>query len=705
MKFVKYFFGMLLIASVFVLASCKDDDKPEPPVFSGDYPEAPKVDGKITIFAKFEAGAALCENGVVALAGSYYLVPKPDKPDETDWGTNPGSMLKFTSAGVIDGKDWGADGWYKVTVDITASSKIEYGDPKKTAVLGVKPVHLKGGKFDWDYQIGDKNSVEFKSGDIDITDGFSGECNIYFSSNATAAFIFKKWKKDPCVDLPSNSYTFNVTVPEGTPEDAKVTIVGKFGPDGTPLYWNPGNEDMILTKGADGKYSITLEDVEEGTSYKYVLMNEAKNWDNEERAADEEDSDCAPVIDDRTTGSSTTINDVVENWKGITTCIMGEETDVTFIVTVPEGTPDDAKVFIAGAMNDWKTNVDELTKNDDGTYSITLEGIAGGTEYKYVLNNDGGEDYWTNVEKADTDGGCAGDVVNRKTVTGQQTIEDEVFNWNEITTCIESVKHDYTFTVTVPEGTPEDAKVFIAGAMNDWKTNVDELTKNDDGTYSITLEDVPEYTGYKYVLNGSWDYVELAATDGDCADDIADRKTGDEDEIENEVLNWKGITTCIPPSPPFTMGEFTWINTVNQKGWKFHDGFSYIMPYMGDGSIKYFVIALTASEIENKGGLGGLSIIINSDSGWKDPNIGWGNWIDYSDLIDLDTDYATVEVDEENDLLYIWYNFTAHPNYENFKNDMSKGWGEFGLAYWSSNLDDLFFVNAWLLRESDEIPE
>ena len=473
MKSIKYFFGMLLLVSVFGLVSCKDKNDDKKPNFTADYPEADAVAGKITIFAKFESG--LCENGVVALAGSYKL--KPDS--EKDWSTTPSELLKFVSAGTIGDKDWGAEGWYKVTVDVPNPVKNDKGEIEPAGnILGAKPVHLKDGKFDWDYQIGDKNSVEVKSGDIDIKDGFTGECDIFFMSNSTAAIIFKAWKKDPCVDLPTNSYTFNVTVPEGTPEDAKVTIAGKFGPDGTPLYWNPANEDMVLTKGADGKYSITLNDVEEGTEYKYVLNG---TWDNEERAANVDGDDCAPQVGNRATGSSTTINDEVLNWKGITTCISAGDFDYTFILTVPECTPEDAVIRIVGAFGaagypNWDENSDDMimTKGEDGTYTITLEGVPDKTPYKYFIN--GG---WTN-----------GEVIASDRTTGtEETIEDTVVAWEGIEGCIEDVPAGTgTFTVTITSDVEEDAVIIFTGnfAEDAWGDSNREMTLEEDGTYTWT---------------------------------------------------------------------------------------------------------------------------------------------------------------------------------------------------------------------------
>ena len=692
MKILKYFFGMLLIVSVFSMVSCKDKDNPEPPDFgTADYPEAPKVDGKITIFAKFEA--EVC--GEIVLPGSYHQRLKPGKDDEYEWDiTDVSKLAKFVSAGIIDGKDWGAEGWWKVTVDVTASSAI----PEHNAVLGVKPVQLESGKFDWMFQIGDENTVEVKSGDIEVKAGYSGECNIYMLSNATAAFIFKAWKNNPCAVV-RHDYTFNVTVPAGTPSDADVYISGDMN----------GWEFNKLTKSGS-QYSIKINNVMEGAGYKYALN---ATWNNEELAAAVAGEDCAEAIGNRITGTSATINDEVKNWRGITIdkcgdgtypdvdavagkitifakfetelcgevglvgtnnnwsdkpenlprfvpageidgkdwgalgwwkitvdlnagtafdydgggvlsakpvqltsdgafvwdyqigydeegdivklsgtvdvvetnpgecnmlyrtnttaafifkkwkndpCVLAPKHNVTFSVTVPEATGD-AAVRIVGSFGasgypDWKEGADEmiLTKGGDGKYSITLSLNEGNIEYKYVVNGT-----WDNEEQTAECGG----ISNRKlTITGATTQGDVVPNWKGLGNCAPGVKHDYTFVVTVPEGTPEGAVIRIVGDFGSdypkWNEKSDDmiLTQEEDGTYSITLEGVPEGAIYKYVLNGTWDNVEMAATDGACAADVGNRITGDEETIEDTVENWKEVTTCLPV--PITATADTW---------------------------------------------------------------------------------------------------------------------------------------------------
>ncbi len=296
MKNLKFIFASLLMVSM-VLVSCKGKDPVVLPDEELDYPELVASAGKIIIAAKFETEPC---NDVVFI-GTH-----------VGWDASDVSKLpKFTPVGTVDGKEW--EGWYKVEVSLEdAADEIE----GVNYVLAGKPVQLDSeGKFDWSYQVGydEESDVVVKSGDVDVYEGYAGECDIFYASNEPIAIIFSKWKKDPCVGVAKHDYTFTVTVPEGTPSEADIFIVGDF--KGDYSNWTADAEEMKLTKQSNGTYTITLNDVAEGTEYKYVLNG---SWDYEELAAIEDGADCAEPINNRKTGSSKTIADKVENWRGVT---------------------------------------------------------------------------------------------------------------------------------------------------------------------------------------------------------------------------------------------------------------------------------------------------------------------------------------------------------------------------------------------------
>jgi len=312
---------LLLVSAVGFLWSCKDDEK-EKPVIELDFPVVGKEAGKVIIFAKFET--APCED--VVLAGSHCAtrdslgkIELTEAGGVKDWATdNINAMGRFVSAGVIDGKDWGAEGWWKITITLPDTCKVFYSDDTKEAILGIKPVQLKGGAFpaDWSSQVGyvEETDVVVKSGDVDVTPGYAKECNIYIQTNATVAMIFKRWKKNPCVPTPTHNYTFNVTVPAGTPAGAVPHIAG--GMNGWSATGSP-----LTQVGSTNVWTISFQNLEEETEYKYVLGVGGAgtgSWNNEELKAIEGEDTCATGVSNRLTDEADVINDTVENWKDIT---------------------------------------------------------------------------------------------------------------------------------------------------------------------------------------------------------------------------------------------------------------------------------------------------------------------------------------------------------------------------------------------------
>ncbi len=291
-----------------ILFSCSPATPPlPPPAVELDYPELKPVKGKIVIVANFKEEPC----NPVVLVGSYNA-----------WKTDDlKNLLKFQPVGKVGNKEW--KGWYKVEVDTVgaaATKEIEENGTKitKKYALAAKPVQLKkDGSFDWAHQVGyntdELKGVTKKAGEVDIYKGYPGECDIFFASDAEAAvLIFDKWKNNPCVETPKHTYTFTLKVPASTPADAVVRIVGGFK---APLpSWDPAADATVMKKQADGSYKITLENVEEGTEYKYVING---SWDNVELAAKEAGATCAKNIPNRKTANKAAIADTVENWKGI----------------------------------------------------------------------------------------------------------------------------------------------------------------------------------------------------------------------------------------------------------------------------------------------------------------------------------------------------------------------------------------------------
>jgi pullulanase len=101
----------------------------------------------------------------------------------------------------------------------------------------------------------------------------------------------------------------------------------------------------------------------------------------------------------------------------------GAVADTTFRVAVPDGTPPDAKVYIAGDFQSWQPgNPDyQLEKKGENLWQITLPLVEGqALQYKFTLGD------WDHVEK----GPEGQEMQNRlHKVTGGETLNLKVFRW------------------------------------------------------------------------------------------------------------------------------------------------------------------------------------------------------------------------------------------------------------------------------------
>jgi hypothetical protein len=113
---------------------------------------------------------------------------------------------------------------------------------------------------------------------------------------------------------------------------------------------------------------------------------------------------------------------------------------LVFNVMVPDWTPNDRSVHIAGTLSrldggypDWNSSAVSLSPSGTNQWTITFTGLEGTLiEYKYTL---GSPDFF-DVEK----GAACDEITNRQVTlsygaTGTQTVNDTVLNWRNVAPC------------------------------------------------------------------------------------------------------------------------------------------------------------------------------------------------------------------------------------------------------------------------------
>jgi predicted alpha/beta superfamily hydrolase len=108
-----------------------------------------------------------------------------------------------------------------------------------------------------------------------------------------------------------------------------------------------------------------------------------------------------------------------------------------------------------------------------------------------------------------------------------------------------------TIIATVPKDTPKDAKVYLAGNLDEvgaWKADGKLMKRTDEGKYTITLK-LPKGQTLEYKLNcGSWDTVEKS----DKGQEIDNRKLEIDADKEEKITvgSWRDKSKETPEAPP-----------------------------------------------------------------------------------------------------------------------------------------------------------
>lgn len=202
---------------------------------------------------------------------------------------------------------------------------------------------------------------------------------------------------------------------------------------------------------------------------------------------------------------------------------------VITVDSIPSNTPSGEPIYIVGNFNNWDPGDERyrMQFNDDSTYSVVLPPGFGTIEYKFTRGD------WTRVEKDI----CGYETGNRRAVIGDQdTVNEQVESWNDLDPL--NCPRLTLLLKNIPENTPEEDIIAIAGNFNSWAVDSSsELSVDQNGNYSITIDRPPQV-----------EEIEFKLTRGDLANAESDEfgnmipnrilRFGVRDTIEIEVQGW-----------------------------------------------------------------------------------------------------------------------------------------------------------------------
>ncbi|MCG8701041.1 MAG: helix-turn-helix domain-containing protein [Bacteroidales bacterium] len=172
------------------------------------------------------------------------------------------------------------------------------------------------------------------------------------------------------------------------------------------------------------------------------------------------------------------------------------------IKDIPSYTPASDTLYICSSLNNWKLKDPQFAfhKLPDGSYRLALN-LASNEQFDFKINRGS----WASVE-----GNEVGEFRSNRLFRNAEHIYESnivVKSWQDL--------HKDNFppveikVLKIPDNTPPDAKLYIAGTFNGWKCDDPdyELVQLKDGTYRCEIDFGVQEFYYKFT-RGSWQSVE-----------------------------------------------------------------------------------------------------------------------------------------------------------------------------------------------------
>lgn len=210
----------------------------------------------------------------------------------------------------------------------------------------------------------------------------------------------------------------------------------------------------------------------------------------------------------------------------------------------------------------------------------------------------------------------------------------------------------------IPESTPENAELFLAGDVNDWNPGNDSWVFSIlDGIYSLQLPESSETVFEGKITRGSWQTVEGNENGGFTPNRTFDFSATD--TIEIEVLSWEDLDNNIEwPENLFLIDEAFFMPQLNRTrririllpSNYFETADDYPVLYMHDGQNLFvgqesfageWEVDEAMLEFESQGYSGavvvaidnGMENRINEYTPWANPDYGGGEGAEYVDFL------------------------------------------------------------------------
>ncbi|GAB2575241.1 hypothetical protein GCM10027190_26240 [Spirosoma areae] len=193
----------------------------------------------------------------------------------------------------------------------------------------------------------------------------------------------------------------------------------------------------------------------------------------------------------------------------------------------------DAPLYLAGTLNNWNPGDPAYKFSPDtaGVYTLFLPKAPTRFAYKITQGN------WTLVEGDAAGNNLADRTYNRRKEADPNRVEVRIAGWEK--------RIRYEFIIRqIPDNTPQDATLYIAGNFNNWNPAdpFHKLTRSADGTWRVTIYTELSRIEYKFT-RGAWQSVESRETGKACPNRIIFRNSGVNTKgVETKIDGWEDLT-------------------------------------------------------------------------------------------------------------------------------------------------------------------
>lgn len=209
------------------------------------------------------------------------------------------------------------------------------------------------------------------------------------------------------------------------------------------------------------------------------------------------------------------------------------EAQIKIVVSTPKLLMPNKPIYMASNLNKWNPNDEKyiLKKQSDGVFFIELDDTLSFFEYKFTQGS------WNSVEADENHNMLPNRIYIKKQEKNPKLIFATIKGWEK--------RAEYSFhIIKIPENTPHDASIYIAGTFNNWLEN-DENYKCErqfDGTFKIKFYTSLEEIQYKF-NRGNWNSAESWKS-GKARPNrtIAAKDIDVNTDIEVEIENWEDLT-------------------------------------------------------------------------------------------------------------------------------------------------------------------